>query len=472
MRTLVKILIAVIAFFVITGVFVKQVRIAGGRARMALEKEQDAAREVCETIAGLCKDAERMVKESEDRLDTATNALEFVVGSTDLGGLELIVREEEPEVEEEEAVKSSSPAPKQRRKPRAAAGRARKKKKKGFFPEGIMSPEELARRKAVEAGREASRSSKPEKKAAVTPERSVAPVPRETAAPVPKGPDIQSVVRGMWRKTAQLRDRAEALRDVEANALKIKAVVLGSERAETAATRGRPLPKRLEAAQAVADEAQVLYEEIQEASVEVKSIRKQVTADRRKAKAEERRRKEEERRAAHKERERQLVELVRQEGHKMVLEHRYSEAEDMARARHKQLATGEARNGMAVLADRFSSMKDLKAFLVSRMAAAKYEWGWGFGQQAVDIIGATDKEIQLQGKRVRWSQVSTAQMLKFINYYVETVKMRPSLRAKRCLEAAVYCDEIAQAEKADTYRGRSVDLNPAMRSRLKRLLGK
>ena len=471
MRTIIKILIAIVAFIIIAAVFVRHVQIAGGRARVALEKEHEAAREVCETIAGFCENADRLVMESEKRLDVATNALDFVLGSTNLGGLELIAREEPEEGKEKEAEEASTPAPKPRKKPRSSSSPS-KKEKKEYFPEGIMSPAELARRKALEEGRSPSPSPRPSEQVETSPRPSQPTASLKSTPSVPDEPDIRGLVRGMWRKTEQLRERAEALREVEASAAKIRDEVLASVRAETAASKARPLPGRLEAARSVEEEARELHQQIEKAAAEVAAIRKQVTEERRKAEEEERRRKEEEKRAAQEERERQLVELVRQDGHKMVLEHRYAEAEAVARARHKQLTTEEAQNGMAVLADRFALMKDLKAFLVSRMAAAKYEWGWGFGPQAVDIIGATDKEIQLQGKRVPWSQVRAAQMMKFVNYYIETVKMRPSMRARRCMEAAIYCDEIALDDEAATYRGRAVDLNPNSRSRLERLLDK
>ncbi|NQT93541.1 MAG: hypothetical protein HQ559_12340 [Lentisphaerae bacterium] len=467
MRTLVKILIAVVVFCVVTAVFVRQVQIAGGRARAALKVEQEAAREVCETIAGLRKNTEGLVKESEARLTVATNALEFVMGSTEHGGLEMIEKKEEEEEEEAEKLKKpKTPSPRPRSAPRPAASPP---KRKGFFPEGIMSPRELARRKAIEDGREAPRSVEPGKEE-VSESPSRAPAPREISRSAPEEPEIRSLVRGMWRKVAQLRDRADAIRDVELNAAGIRDKVLACERAETAAVKAHPLPERLEAARSVEEEARQLHQEIQGAEEKVAAIRTQVTEDRRRAVEEERKRKEEEEKAALNERERQLVELVRQEGHKKVQQHEYERAEDLARTRLKQLTTEPAREGMTLLVDRFVAMKDLKAFVVSHMAVKKLEWGWGFGPKAVDVLGATDKEIQLKGRRVPWSQVSPAQMLKFVNYYIETVKMRPSKLALRCMEAAVYCDEVALEDKAATYRGRAEDLNQAMKSRLNRLI--
>ena len=109
--------------------------------------------------------------------------------------------------------------------------------------------------------------------------------------------------------------------------------------------------------------------------------------------------------------------------------------------------TAPAREALAVEIERCERLVQLKTYLVQaiqREAVAPsrsgYRYGWLVGGvPTLDVVGATADTIVLPDRQAPWSEVGTAQMLRFLAHYVEQNEgLDRQTRAAQFLSAAVY----------------------------------
>jgi hypothetical protein len=115
-------------------------------------------------------------------------------------------------------------------------------------------------------------------------------------------------------------------------------------------------------------------------------------------------------------------------------------------------------------------MRDLKRFLIERINAAPYTWGWGSGPSARDVVGADETEIRLRGQTVGWTEVSSRQLLKLIDHYATDSKVDNKVQAEQHLAAAILCHELGLTDRAQFYRNKIAGLYHSVDQEIARLL--
>ncbi len=124
--------------------------------------------------------------------------------------------------------------------------------------------------------------------------------------------------------------------------------------------------------------------------------------------------------------------------------------------------TKEGKAAIQVVIDRYTYLVRMKEALIEIIPAEPFPWGWGSGSMARDIEHADDRGIHIKGipNPVPWSEVTTDQMLKIVDYYQSSRTMHPRLMRNMVLGAAIYCDKFGPAgrERARSYANRALDL--------------
>ena len=71
---------------------------------------------------------------------------------------------------------------------------------------------------------------------------------------------------------------------------------------------------------------------------------------------------------------------------------------------------------------------------------------------------------------IAWEQVSTAQMVKIAGFYLETANLTDEARADMVLAMALFCYENGVLKMAETYAASACQINPALKSKVQRLM--
>jgi len=460
MKILLKLLIFLVCLGIVAALFLRQLRISADREARALAVQQDAAQAACEKIDAAEQSVSGMVTRAAVHAVNATNALHFVTGSTDLGFMILQPRPVKV-VKRKARVRESRPAP----APVAVAA-------KDDTPDGIMSLRDLELKKAIdkmEASRPPREQEEPDEPAEDETEPDTVPEILEQPA---KQPEIRELARSVVSGANSLENSLAIVRSIQPKARKTRADVLGSSHAVTAAAKRRLLPELEDSALQIEKEAAELLEEMEKTADEIKSIRKRVDKERKeRAKEEERLRKIEERKALLKE-EAARIKLFRGENLKLAQEHKYREAVAAARLQLAGFKTEQAQSAMSAMRDRYSHLQDLKAYIIKRLNSKPFEWGWGFGASAVDVVGANAVELRLADKTVPWSEVSAKQMLKFVDHYLANQKLRMSVLGRQNFNAALYSYELGLDDKIGPYLKTALEHQPELAGEARRLMPK
>jgi hypothetical protein len=286
----------------------------------------------------------------------------------------------------------------------------------------------------------------------------------------PAQPDIRELCRTLIPAGRIVEDKAETLGAAAAEAATLRDGVLAAPHAAGAAAKMTPLRKLAESADADRKEEEKQRAVLFAAASSVDALRRATEEKKEKERQEtEKRRKLAEQRAAA-EKEMERVKRLPEENRSFVARNDFAGALAAAQAVAAGLATDEAKSAARVLTDRYACLNELKAFLIERLNAEPFQWGWGFGATALDVLGATESEVKLKAKTVYWLDVSMPQMLKFIERYVPDKKVRMRTRGRLCLATAILCEEHGQTENKDKYRKKAVELASDLEAEAARLL--
>jgi len=255
---------------------------------------------------------------------------------------------------------------------------------------------------------------------------------------------------------------------------------------EEADERLDKIRETIESVQEAANRCEEQLKIIEEKAAAIHVIRTKVVEDRAAAAtaaAEEAKRKEEERKRLEEEerkkRERD-AELARANSALESVEgftksRNYQRAANVLRTESDSLKLDEARNIVKPSLDRLNHLIDLQKGIVAMLAAAPLKWGWIQDGQPLDVLTATDESVQIKGgRKVPWPQVNMRQMFKFVQHYVELRGGSSRVRAKRKLEAAVFCfvsaDTDAARKQAREYADRAAEMVPSLDEEAARLV--
>ena len=165
-----------------------------------------------------------------------------------------------------------------------------------------------------------------------------------------------------------------------------------------------------------------------------------------------------------------MAEAAGKEIRPLLKQNKFAEAAGTLKRQLGDYRTGEGKEALQVLLDRSTRLAEMKAFLVERLNADPFRWGWGSGSSAKDILGADATFIKVRGLDAPWTRVSPAQMMKFIRHYVDSTKIGARRAGAMSLAAAVYCHETGGVEAAAAFGDKAAELAPSLRAEVERLV--
>ena len=134
-----------------------------------------------------------------------------------------------------------------------------------------------------------------------------------------------------------------------------------------------------------------------------------------------------------------------------------------------RIETAPARKSLKTLQERCRRIQSLHEFLIERINAEPFRWGWGSGTAARDITAADATKITVAGGAVRWDKIPEAQLFRIVEHYQETSSVRATRRAEQWVGAAILAREHGATGRAAAYGANAVELLPRLRSDLERL---
>jgi len=468
----------------------RNTRIVGRREWFALAGARKQADEALQETQAAVTNILKMAAGTADYIPRARTAAQFVLEEP-LGD----PPEPKPPKEEEPAEKEESPAD-AADKP-SAAGEAPAEEKPAEKSEGEpggeagAEPEENKADKAeagpaepgTEKGQADTTSDKPEEGGEKTePAEQAEEEPAEPEEPVhiPEPRLLGWKVITEVRKIAQNETRA---REIEVAALKARGEAASAKTSRKAKPKAVELAGMVKSTATLETETGDALKSAEEALAKVEKIKEKVQAEReaqRKAEQEaarrkaeqERERRERERRQALIENELELARAAWKDVVPLVKLQKYEEALRSLTVQKPKFQTDEGNEGLQVSIDRCERLQGLLLFLVKRLNARPFKWGWIQERSTEDIIGADKRSVKLRGRRVPWPEVGVRQMVQFIKKYVSTRdrEVKPREMADQCLGAAIYCRVHGGTELAEAYAERATGLTPSLAREVKRLL--
>ncbi|MBM4144064.1 MAG: hypothetical protein FJ225_10810 [Lentisphaerae bacterium] len=218
----------------------------------------------------------------------------------------------------------------------------------------------------------------------------------------------------------------------------------------------------------------------QAASGIAEARRKRLEDEARAREEEERRRREEEERLrleeetrAQTEADLAAAEAARQSSMPLAAAHDFQKALAQLRSALSACKTDTGKQALSVVIQRYERMQKMKAYFITAMAAKPIAWGYGQGPGAQDILGADERGVQLKDRRVPWSEVAPAQMLRFADHFIAQRETRIRDQAEIALAAAIYAYEVGGERgivKAREYVADAIRFRPDVREEAARLL--
>lgn len=346
-------------------------------------------------------------------------------------------------------------------------------------PAGLMTREQLERRRAG-GGREPAPKPAPEQEAAREPARPVAAPPAPAPAPVaqpvielakPVGPQepIMIMFRQLLSQVGTIRETAQKAGEICAQAESLNEDVLNAKASSNAVGKVEALEPLVGDAAKLRETALSQLEGIKKKCAEIGREKVRVEEERRARAEAERKRLEEEARRA-------LVAAEIQRGgeaHRAVLpairKFQFADALQTAKGIQEQMKTEEGRKATQPAIDLCTRLAAFKRFLIERLSADPFKWGWGEGGAARDIVGANDEGVKHSTGFASWPDVGIKQLVRIIERYVNDEKLGAKVRGESCLGAALLLRDLEAADQADLFARRAAQHMPSLEGEFIRL---
>lgn len=202
----------------------------------------------------------------------------------------------------------------------------------------------------------------------------------------------------------------------------------------------------------------------------VLKIKTQTLEDRKNAAEAERQKQLEEEREALVAKEKATVKSLHENAKPFVKKYEFDEQLNLLSGRMFTIKTDEGKTDLQVVIDRFQRLSNLKKFIIERLNAKPFRWGWGTGAKAKDVRGADDMAVKIVGSTIPWQDVSVVQFMKFVNHYLEDSGTKMSTKADHTLAVAIFYDDLGMVDKASRSAKEAVGMASHLRPQAKRLL--
>ncbi len=371
-----------------------------------------------------------------------------------------------------------APRPAARPAEEKKADEAPKTKEEAELPPGMLTKEQIERMRAAQM--KAKGAEKPKEKPPEPAPQTGPLVPEdlapEKAAPaasprvVHKEPEIVILARSVVMEAEDVIANADRLRNLREEATTVANQAMAAIESRTAASHA----KRLQGMQAVAaavraeiEEALTRTNEPYEKTLTMKQTHAETMALRKKQ--QERLLKEEELRQQT-QRELGQVGTMHNRAREHLKTYSYGQALTETREAAEALQTPAAQKAAAVIIESYERMQGLQEFLIQRINARRFRWGWGHGPAAKDVIGASETALQITGQAIPWDQVPLPQMLRLLRHYVDDKNLDRRERAQQQLALAIFLIENGLNDPAESLVRTMRDQYPTMHDDMDRLL--
>ena len=308
-----------------------------------------------------------------------------------------------------------------------------------------------------------------------------APAEPEEPEPVPVIPDTEDRIQARRAISATTNAMVILYRagKAEAEAADTREEAVQANTSAVSAARVEDLGEALETVKGLKEKAAQAVKTAKDAMQRTEAMREKIEregeAQRKAAQEAARRRAEEE--AARREEERleqqteeelARVRALREENLPLIREHRYKDARDAVAARRDGFETKKGKAAIKTLHERYSLLEALFEAIVANLKSAPFSWGWGVPRGSADVTGASRTGVRVKGQTIPWAQISTAQMLKFINHALDDDTLGFKERGDHTLAAALFCFENGGNEAALRYAEKAVGLLPTLEDDIER----
>jgi hypothetical protein len=182
------------------------------------------------------------------------------------------------------------------------------------------------------------------------------------------------------------------------------------------------------------------------------------------------REREERERAERVELEQATIRTMREQYLPMIRQNEFRKAAHEVRMRLGDFRTEEGKAGVQTLLERYERLERMRQYLIQRLEADPFQWGWVMGASPIDIQGANEIHIKVRGGFKTWKEAGPRQMLKFFQRYLVSRDVKLVDLADQNLAAAIYCFENGGLDLALEYKRKAVDYNPNIREDADRLV--
>jgi serine/threonine protein kinase len=432
-------------------------------SRIALQDQVKAANEIYTKINVSVTNILAMESTAKSYAEKATNAVLATLNETvDIAPAGQPKRAPLPDARLEQPAPAPKPAPPPPAATKPADGRE--------APVGLLTLEELERRKAAAS----AKSSKPaqQAKTAAVAQPAVQPPPNEV-----KEPNIKTTARRVLIAASKVFEQAQTARQTGATALTLKNETVRATSLYQAQDGVQKLNEFLDSLTAAAAEAKQALADAEQAVTETLALRTKI--EKGKKESQEREKKEqqekdnlrlEEERKAQIQNEIQMVDQAKNLGAVLLAQHKYKELASDLEVQSASYRTDEGKNAVKTLIEKCRRLQALKMFVIERLNTGGFPWGYNDGISTVDVLGANEKEILVRGKAVPWSAISVPQMKRFIDRALSSDKVPSRTLAEQNLAAAIFCSMNGQSDAGKPYANKAVELAPALRDDVKQFL--
>lgn len=449
------------------------------REAFALQKEQQNGEQIFADIQRVSNNISRISTTVEEYCVAASNAVIAVLGESLDKPIPQLVPSPVPVTNVTPKVETTPPAGATTTK--ASETTSEKKDNDEDVPSFLISKKELDRRRL---GITETPPAKPEPSPQPQPTLTNAPPLSDVAVvPVPPPepePEIKVLARSVISEASNTLQKVQEANNIASIAGNVYNKLISCDNSSVASVITRGLEniqnkiKQIEGEIIkTADNTKVLLEKIETKKKAIlderEAIRKaQEEAERARREEEERKRKAEEYKALL-EKETAEFEIARAASIALLKEHKYQEAIESLKTTTANFQT-EATNSVLLIIEHYGYLKDLKTFLIERLTNKPFRWGWGTGIAVQDILSADETGILLRTRRVPWSEVSIAQMLKIADHYIADKELKLREIGKYNVATAILCHyfELPQS-KIKSYIQHAVDMYPQIKPEIKRL---
>jgi hypothetical protein len=148
----------------------------------------------------------------------------------------------------------------------------------------------------------------------------------------------------------------------------------------------------------------------------------------------------------------------------------FKEAAAAIATTQKTLETDEARKRCDLLALRYGKLRDLKAFVIERLTAEPFRWGWVEGASRKDVVGADDVMVRVTGGQIPWPRVLPGQFVGFAEHYLSGPQVKSKVAGEQYLALAVYFLLNGKDDQAKTCRTKALRAAPFLQDEADKLL--